>query len=156
MGFKVKALPQQNGGWFKPAASDGRDHREDVAILIEIKGLERQRPTPNGPKDSALVDMTFFYTEESLEAGEPDEVISGTRIEQTVLARDLFGLDVGDATINTIIQVPSKKPGQHPSWVWRPVSKNVEKAVIAYGEKLEAALAKELEDVPDFDSEDDD
>lgn len=150
MAFKTRAIPQQNGGWFKPA-----DYPQESVILVEVKALDRQRPTPNGPKDSALVDLTFFKSEESLSSGEPDEVLVGTRIEQTVLARDLFALDVGDATINTISQVPSKR-GLNPSWVWRPVTAAVEKQVVAYGEAREAALEKALADVPDFGDEDGD
>lgn len=144
MGFEVRSIPQQNGGWFKPA-----DHKDDVAILIEIKALDRQRPTDHGPKDSALCDLTFFKTQEALDAGKPDEVVTGCRIEQSVLARDLFALDVGDATISTVTQVPSKR-GLNPSWVWRSVPGAVQSKVIAYGQAREAALAAELEDVPDF------
>lgn len=144
MAFEVRSIPQQNGGWFKPV-----DHQNDIAILVEIKALDRQRPTDHGPKDSALCDLTFFKTQQALDAGKPDEVVTGCRIEQSVLARDLFALDVGDATISSLSQVPSKK-GLNPSWVWRPVPAAVQAKVVEYGVAREAALEAELEDVPDF------
>lgn len=153
MAFKTRSIPQQNGGWFKPKAENGRDHSQDVAILVEIKDLTRQRPTDHGPKDSVLCDMTFFYDADSLAKGEPDEIILGTRIEQTVLARDLFALEVGDATISTVTQVPSKK-GLNPSWVWRSVDSKTEKAVIAYGTAREEAAEKALAEVPGFGDDD--
>lgn len=148
MAFQVRSIPQQNGGWFKPA-----DHKDDLAILVEIKALDRQRPTDHGPKDSALCDLTFFKTEAALDSGKPDEVVTGCRIEQTVLARDLFALEVGDATISSLDQVQSKR-GLNPSWVWRSVPSSVQQKVIAYGVAREEALAKELEDVPDFGDDD--
>lgn len=148
MGFQTKSIPQQNGGWLKPA-----EHNDDAAILIEIKGLDRQRPTPNGPKDSVLADLTFFKSAASLDKGTPDEIVKGTRIEQSVLARDLFAMDVGDAVVSTVTQIPSKKQGQNPAWVWKSVSKDVEGKVVAYGEAREAAIDAELGDVPDFGSD---
>lgn len=143
MALTIKDLPKQNGGWFKPA-----DNMNAVAILVEVQGLERQRPTPNGPKDSALVDITIFDTAADLDAGKPSSITEGTRVEQSALARDLFALSVGDATIVTVDQVPTK---QKPAWVWRTVSADVRSKVIAYGEAREAAMQAAIDSVPDFD-----
>lgn len=137
--LNFKDVPQQGGGWFKPA-----DHKDAEAILVEVHSFDRQRPTPNGPKDSALVDITTF---EKLD-GEP-AVIKGTRIEQTVLARDLETL-VGAATIVTVDSVAAKKVGQHPAWVWRQVDAKARAAVIAYATKREADAQAALAAAPDF------
>jgi hypothetical protein len=142
--LNFKDIPQQGGGWFKPA-----EHKDAAAILIEVTAFDRQRPTPNGPKDSALCDLSIFPTEAELASGEP-LVIKGTRVEQTVLARDLADL-VGSATIVTVVQVPSKKAGAHPAWVWRPTSLDVKNQVIAYAQKREAEVQAALDAVPSFD-----
>jgi hypothetical protein len=138
-------IPVQGGGWFKPA-----DHKDATAFLIEVHQFERQRPTPNGPKDSILADVTVFKDGSALQAGTP-EVTKGQRIEQTILARDLETI-VGGATIVKLEQIPAKKPGAYPAWVWRPVTDaSVRNAVIAYAEKREAKAEAAVADAPDFD-----
>ncbi|ONI83516.1 hypothetical protein ALI22I_34040 [Saccharothrix sp. ALI-22-I] len=137
-------IPQQSGGWFKPS-----EHQGAVAILVEVKGFDRQRPTPNGPKDSALTDLSIFNSQADLDAGTPTEV-KGVRIEQTVLARDLAGL-VNSATVVTVTQVPNKKPGAHPAWVWRPVERAVMQKVVEYANKREQAVQAAVAAAPDFD-----
>ncbi|MFD7259303.1 hypothetical protein [Streptomyces sp. NPDC059874] len=145
MALVLKEIPVQGGGWFKPA-----DNVNAVAVLIEVHQYERQRPTPNGPKDSVLADVTVFQDAGALQAGTP-QVTKGQRIEQTILARDLETI-VGGATIVTLAQVPPKKPGAHPAWVWRPVTDaSVRNAVIAYADNREKAAEAALADAPDFD-----
>jgi hypothetical protein len=78
-------------------------------------------------------------------------VTKGQRIEQTILARDLETI-VGGATIVRLEQVPPKKPGAHPAWVWRPVTDSgVRTAVVDYANKREAAAEQAVADAPDFD-----
>ncbi|MCG8926669.1 hypothetical protein [Lentzea sp. CC55] len=137
-------IPNQSGGWLKPAELQGA-----VAILVEVKSFERQRPTPHGPKDSALVDISAFMSPADLDNGEP-EIQQGVRVEQTVLARDLGQL-VGQATVVTLAQVPSKTPGSKPAWVWRQVDRASQQKVVAYATKREAALQAAMSDAPDFD-----
>lgn len=144
MSVQIVDIPQQGGGWFKPA-----EHAGALAFLVEVKQFDRQRPTPNGPKDSVLVDISVFDSQASLDNGTPS-VTKGTRIEQTVLARDLEPL-VGSATVVKLDQVPSKRPGGHPAWVWRPVAGDVRAKVVAYVEKREAEIAAALDAAPDFD-----
>ncbi|MFJ6680607.1 hypothetical protein [Streptomyces werraensis] len=145
MALNLIDIPVQGGGWFKP-----KDNLGSVAILLEVHQFERQRPTPNGPKDSALADVTVFRDMASLQAGTP-QVTKGQRIEQTILARDLETI-VGGATIVTLDQVPPKKPGAHPAWVWRPVTDAaVRNAVIAYAEKREKDAEAAMDAAPDFD-----
>lgn len=145
MALNFIEIPQQGGGWFKPA-----DNKDAVAFLIEVHSFDRQRPTPNGPKDSVLADITIFHTMEELKAGTPTSVAKGQRIEQTILARDLETI-VGGATIVKLDQAPAKKPGARPAWVWRPVDNAVKTAVIKYATDREAQVQAALDDAPDFD-----
>ncbi|MFI7315495.1 hypothetical protein [Streptomyces venezuelae] len=144
MALNLASLPQANGGWFKP-----KDNVDAVAILVEVKAYDRQRPTPNGPKDSALCDISVWKSREQL--GGAPEVNCGQRIEQTVLARDLETV-VGQAVLVTVDQVPSKKPGGNPAWIWKPVTDpEIISAVVAYGEKRDAAVSAAAAEAPDFD-----
>ncbi len=140
----IKQLPTQ-GGFFNPA-----DLTDAVALLIEITGQERQRPTKSfGPKDTVIANVTAFDSLEDIEAGQPSEVLPGAIIQQTILARDLFAMDVGDAVVQTVTQIPSTR-GLNPSWVFRSVNKKVQNAVVAYCEKRDAEASRKLEAVPDF------
>lgn len=138
-------VPQGGGGWFKPV-----DHKDAVAFLVEVKDFERQRPTPHGPKDSALVDLTVFSDDDELATGTPSYQFTGMRIEQTVLAKDLSTL-VGAATIVQLAQVESKRPGSKPAWVWRQTSQDVKAKVIAFATKREEELAAAVAAAPGFD-----
>ncbi|WP_405799461.1 hypothetical protein [Streptomyces sp. NBC_01506] len=145
MGLNLIDIPVQGGGWFKPA-----DNINAAAILLEVHSFERQRPTPNGPKDSVLADVTIFKDAAALAAGTP-EVTKGQRIEQTILARDLETI-VDGATIVKLEQIPAKKPGAHPAWVWRPIADTaVRTAVVEYANKREAQAEAAVADAPDFD-----
>lgn len=145
MALNLIEIPVQGGGWFKPA-----DNINAVAILLEVHQFERQRPTPNGPKDSVLADVTVFKDGAALAAGSP-EVTKGQRIEQTILARDLETI-VGGATIVKLEQIPAKKPGAHPAWVWRPITDaSVRTAVVEYANQREAKAEAAVADAPDFD-----
>ncbi|WP_438470811.1 hypothetical protein [Streptomyces asiaticus] len=145
MALNLIDIPVQGGGWFKP-----KDNVNAVAILLEVHSFERQRPTPNGPKDSILADVTVFQDAAALAAGTP-QVTKGQRIEQTILARDLETI-VGGATIVTLAQVPPTKPGANPAWVWRPVTDAaVRNAVVEYANKREAQAEAALAAAPDFD-----
>ncbi|QNE75338.1 hypothetical protein F0344_12560 [Streptomyces finlayi] len=145
MALNLIDIPVQAGGWFKPADVQG-----SAAFLVEVHSFERQRPTANGPKDSALCDVTVFRTPDQLEAGTP-EITKGVRIEQTILARDLQAV-VGGATIVTLDQIPPSKPGQRPAWVWRQLSDaQARNKVIAYANEREAKAEAAVDDAPDFD-----
>ncbi|MFF3692049.1 MULTISPECIES: hypothetical protein [Streptomyces] len=145
MPLNLKDIPTANGGWFKP-----KEAAEAMAILVEVKDYERQRPTPNGPKDSALCDVTVFKTPEQLDRLAP-EVSKGQRIEQTVLARDLATL-IGSAVLVTVTQVPATKPGAHPAWVWKQITDmGIRNKVIAYAEQRDAAVDAAVAAAPSFD-----
>lgn len=138
-------IPTAGGGWFKPS-----DVKDALAFLVEVTSYEAQRPTPNGPKDSALCKITTFKDRESLEKLTP-EINQGIRVEQTLLARDLEKV-VGNATVVRLDQVPPKRPGAHPAWVWRPVTDaGVRKAVVEYAQARESAVEAAVADAPSFD-----
>lgn len=83
--------------------------------------------------------MTVFKTPEQLDKLAP-EVSKGQRIEQTVLARDLETV-VGGAVLVTVTQVPAKKPGAHPAWVWKQVADTgIRNQVVAYAAQRDAAV----------------
>lgn len=138
-------IPSGGGGWFKPDTD-----MIDYVFLLEVRSFERQRPTPYGPKDSAIVDFTIFKSEDALNAGKPDEVTEGVRVEQTVLSRDLAPV-AGGATVVTLAQAPSTKPGQRPAWVWRQASAEQKRKVVAYAEAREAAINAAMAAAPSFD-----
>ena len=143
MGFKVKELPQA-GGWFKPD-----EHVNDVAILIEVERVERQRPTQFGPKDTVYATATFFATQADLDSGTPSEVAKGMAFDKAYHAADLIRLGVGEATIVTIGQKATKKGND--AWCFlQPTAENKAK-VIAYGEAREAAKAEAIAAAPSFD-----
>lgn len=144
MGLNLIDLPS-GGGWFKPSTE-----MTDYVFLLEVASFERQRPTPYGPKDSAVANITTFKSEASLDAGVPDEVAEGVRIEQTVLARDLAPV-TGSATIVMLAQAPSTKPGQRPAWVWRQATPEAKRQVAAYAEAREAAINAAIASAPSFD-----
>ncbi|MGI5530134.1 hypothetical protein ACQEVX_22925 [Streptomyces syringium] len=145
MALNLMDIPTANGGWFKP-----KDNLDAVAILLEVKDFERQRPTPMGPKDSVVADVTTFRSREQLEKLAP-EVTRGQRIEQTVLAKDLESV-VGGAVLVTVAQVPPSKPGGYPAWVWKQVTDTgVRSQVLAYADQRDAALQAAVAEAPSFD-----
>lgn len=146
MALKFATLTEGGGGWFK-ADDEKLDYK---AFLIEVVGFTPQRPTAYGPRDSAIVNMTVFKTDESLNAGEPDEVFQAMRVEQSVLCRTLSEHQ-GEALIVVLAQSPSKKPGQRPAWVWRAADSATQKKVVAYAAALEEAENAALASAPSFD-----
>lgn len=144
LNFKEAA---QSGGFFKPA-----DYKDAEGFLIEVKGIDKQRPTPYGPKDSVRGVVTVFKDKAAVNAGEPSEVHENMRIESTVLTRDLAdNVGIGNATIVKLAQTTPSKPGQHPAWVWRQPEADVRKAIIDYATKREEQRAAALAAAPDFD-----
>lgn len=143
------ALKQLTGGsgYFSP-----KDHKEDVAILIEVKRFEHQRPGGTyGPKDTIHADVTYFATQADLDAGKPSLVGKNTMIQGTVLVRDLNDeVGEGNATVVTIAQ-SKPKPGQQPAWVLRTVPASVTEKVVAYADKRDTALAEAVAAAPSFD-----
>lgn len=137
------------GGWFKP-----KDHMPHVAVVIEVKDFTPQRPTSYGPKDSAVVDIAVFKTEEELEKGEPSHIQKGCRIETGILARDLgelYGKHGAFRTITSIVEGKASKPGQHPPIVFRPIAAELKAQASAWVKDRDEAIAAAIEAAPSFD-----
>jgi hypothetical protein len=142
MAFEIAALPQSGGTFFKP-----EDHKNDIAILIEPKRLEADRPSKFGAKDAIHADLTVFKTQADLDAGTPSEVLKGCIIQSVYLVSDITAL-IGKATVS----VPLKKQFKSGSsgWVWEAVAPEVVAKVAAYGTARDAAVAADMDDAPDF------
>jgi hypothetical protein len=143
MAFEVKKIPG-GGGFFKPP-----DHLDDLAILIEVRRFEAQRPGGiYGPKDTICADLTVFKDAAALDGGTP-EFISNTLIQHTVLVADLETL-IGEAAVAKLVQSKSNTPGHKPAFAWREVEASVQEKVVAYATARDEALAAAMADAPDF------
>lgn len=144
MALNIVDVQSSNGGFFKP-----EEHKDAVALLVEVNSFEHQRPGQFGPKDTIHADVSVFKTDAELDAG-PSVVLKGTLIQTTILARDLQTL-VGSATIVKLDKVKAKTAGRQDAWVWRAVEADVKAKVVAYAEKREAEIQAALAAVPSFD-----
>jgi hypothetical protein len=142
--FKVKAIPS-GGSYFK-----AEEHRSAVALLVEptkfVKdGNKRQDGTLS---DMVVANVTVFMDRESLNAGKPSKVLSGTRVTNQVLCSSLEDL-VGEATIATLDKRPTKNNNQ--AWYWSQVTDaDTVQKVVTYGEAREAELEAAAASMPDF------
>lgn len=143
MAFQVEKIPGGGGAFLKPS-----EYADAVAILIEVRRFEAQRPGTNyGPKDTIYADLTVFKDAAALDDGTP-EFIPNSIIQFMVLVSDLETL-VGKATIATLAQ--AKPNGGHkPAWVWREVDASVQEKVVAYATARDEALAAAMADAPEF------
>ncbi|MEV4642790.1 hypothetical protein AB0J80_36160 [Actinoplanes sp. NPDC049548] len=138
------------GAFFKPA-----DHMTDLAILVEPKRIDREQPNTYQGKttyrDEVTADITVFRTSESLEKGEPSEVIKGARIAYGMLTSTLDKIlkqGAGGAIVSVIRKVPTRNGA---GYVFRDVEGSVLAQVAACADKREAALAEAVASAPDFD-----
>lgn len=143
MTFETTKIPGGGGAFFKAA-----EHVNAVAILIEVRRFEAQRPGNFGPKDTIYADLSVFKDAAALDAGTPD-FISNAIIQSVVLVADLETL-VGKAAIAKLVQGKSKTAGNKPPWVWREVEASVQEKVVAYATARDEALAAAIADAPDF------
>jgi len=146
MAFEVEKIPGGGGAFFKPA-----NYVDAVAILIEVRRFQSQRPGNFGPKDTIYADLSIFKDEAALDAGTPEFVSNGI-VEATVLVRDLEVM-VGKATIAKLAQAKSATPGNKPAWVWREVESAVQEKVVAYATARDEAVAAAIADAPDFEDD---
>lgn len=135
-------LPQGAGAFFKPA-----EYADAVAILVDVKRFEAQRPGNFGPKDTVHADIFAFSSEADIEAGKAS-ISQGALIQNGALVRDLAGL-VGNATIVKLDKAFFKQVGKE-GWVWKPVDAALKAKVIAYATKRQQELEAAMEDAPDF------
>ncbi len=144
----AKPSEYTGGTIFKPA-----NHMNDLALLIEPKGIDRGIPnTYNGKttmRDEVTADVTVFGTSEALDKGEPTEVIKSARVVHTMLTSTLERI-LGGAMVGVVRRVPTKSGS---GYAFRDVDAPVEAAVEAFYTKREAAVADALAsgDMPSFD-----
>ena len=146
MAFETTKIPGGGGAFFKAA-----EHVNALAILIEVRRFEAQRPGNFGPKDTIYADLTVFKDEAALDAGTP-EFLSNSIIQSTVLVADLETL-VGKAATAKLVQGKSKTAGNKPPWVWREVEAPVQEKVVAYATARDEAVAAAIADAPSFEDD---
>jgi len=130
------------GSFFKTA-----DNLDAVAILVDVKRLEPQRPGKFGPKDAIHGDIHIFKDAASLDAGTP-EVLQGAIINQAPLVRDLADI-VGQATVVKLEMTHFKNVGKDVA-VFRTVDPLTKGKVVEYAKALQEKVAAEMDDAPDF------
>ena len=130
------------GAWFKPA-----EHTADVAILFEPKRVDRDQPSQYGVRDVAVGDITVFATEESLDKGEPTEVLKGGKVDKGLIISSLEKV-LGGA-MGGIVRKITLNNG-NTGWVLRDLDAKTEGKVVAYLEKRDKEIQDNLDSAPDF------
>lgn len=147
----IKKVSQGGGGWLKP-----EDHIDDVAILFEVKRIDRDRETDYGKKDSVVCDISYFATKKDLKNGVPSEIGKSVRVEFMALSSDLIDdVGVGNSTITSLGKSKPKK-NRKPAFIFKEVDDDIYDAVVEYIEARDAEVEKAMDDVPDFDDDEDD
>lgn len=133
------------GSYFK-----GDDYAHAVALLVEVKQLDRQVPTNYGPKDTITADITVFSSIEDIDA-DNGTLNPAVKIQQTDLVRRISHL-VGSATVVTVEKLPKGPKLPNGAWVWRQVDPEVKSKVVAYAQRRESGqtAAPAEEEMPDF------
>lgn len=137
-------LPK-SGEFFRP-----RDYADAVAIVVEPKRMERQRPSKFGPQDIIHADLTVFRSQDDVSAGAPLEM-PNAKVSGTALVRDLEAL-VGNATVVRLRQMEGSQ-GRSDFYVWdSAVDSAARKGAVEFVQAREATHeeAKSSGDMPDF------
>ena len=135
-------IPSGAGTFLKPA-----DHKDAVAVLIDVKRFEAQRPGKFGPKDTVHADVYVFDSEADIDAGKAN-ILQGALINSGAIVRDLAGL-VGNATVVKFDTAYFKNAGKD-GWVLRGVDAGTKAKVVAYATKRQQELEAAMEDAPGF------
>lgn len=142
------AKPSEFGGgtFFKPA-----EHMNDIALLVEPvridKNVHNEYQGRVSTRDEVAARITVFATEESLDKGEPTEVLENAKVVHGMLTSTLERV-VGGAIVAVVRRIPTKAGS---GYAFRDVDANVEAGVGVYFDAREAKVAEALADVPDFD-----
>lgn len=132
-----KQAPAGEKTFFKP-----KDAPEGAVYALFPKHFEAEKPTPYGPKDTAVAEAFVFANGK----GEPEHHPLW-QTEATVLARSIGrALDAGGAPLLVTIGKGVAKPGKQAPWVFNDADPSEYPDVVAFFEKRE----KELDDAPDF------
>lgn len=142
----AKASDLAGGSYFKPA-----DYMTALALLIEPKRIDKDvESTYNNQtrlRDEVIADITVFKTQESLDRGEPTEVLKSVKVVHGMLTGSLEKV-MGGAMLGIIRKVPTKGGA---GYAFRDVETAHEGLVATYYTKRESAAAEAMSDAPDFD-----
>lgn len=140
---KVSSLA--GGSVFKPG-----DHMNDLALLLEPaedglrKDVENTYQGKTTVRDEVVTTVTVFKTQESLDKGEPDEILDGVRVVHGMLT-DALKKVLGGVTVGVVRKVPTKAGS---GYAFRDPEGDAVSKVAAYYEAREKAVA-EVE-IPEF------
>lgn len=128
-----------------------KDHMNDLAILVEPTKVNKDVPHEyNGKRstrDEGIGRATIFATQESLDKGEPSEILEDVKFVHGMLVSTMEKT-VGGAFVAVVRKVPTSAGS---GFAFRDVEPAVETKVADYWTKREAAVKAALEDAPDFD-----
>lgn len=142
----AKASDLGGGAFFKPA-----DHMTDLALLIEPKRIDRNvESTYQGTsrlRDEVTADITVFKTQESLDKGEPTEVLKSVKVVHGMLTGSLEKV-IDGAMLGIIRKIPTKGGS---GYAFRDPEADAEAKVANYYTQREAAAAEAVAEAPSFD-----
>lgn len=142
----AKASDLGGGSYFKPA-----DHMTDLALLVEPKRIDKDVPsTYNGQtrkRDEVTADITVFKTQESLDRGEPSEVLKSVKVVHGMLTSSLEKV-MGGAMLGIVRKIPTQAGA---GYAFRDVEADAEAKVGTFYAKREQAAAEAVAEAPSFD-----
>lgn len=142
----AKASDLGGGTFFKPG-----EHMTDLALLVEPKRIDKGvKSTYNNvvrERDEVTADVTVFKTQESLDKGEPSDVLKSVKVTHGMLTSSLEKV-MGGAMLGIVRKIPTQAGS---GYAFRDVEGDAEAKVFAYYTKRESAAAEAVADAPDFD-----
>lgn len=142
----AKASDLGGGAYFKPA-----DHMTALALLVEPKRIDKDvESTYQGTtrlRDEVVADITVFKTQESLDKGEPSEVLKSVKVVHGMLTGSLEKV-MGGAMLGIVRKIPTKGGS---GYAFRDVEGSHEALVANYFTQREAAAAEAVAEAPSFD-----
>lgn len=141
----AKASDLGGGSYFKPA-----DHMTDLALLVEPKRVDKDvASTYNGVtrnRDEVTADITIFKTQESLDKGEPSEVLKSVKVVHGMLTSSLEKVMNG-AMLGIVRKIPTQAGS---GYAFRDVEADAEAKVANFYTARESAAAAAVAEAPSF------
>lgn len=144
-----KASDLGGGAFFKPA-----DHMTDLALLIEPKRIDKDvDSTYQGTtrvRDEVTADITVFKTQESLDKGEPTEVLKAVKVVHGMLTSSLEKV-LADGPNGAMLGIVRKIPTKAGSgYAFRDPEADAEGKVFTFYTKRESEAAEAVAEAPSF------
>jgi hypothetical protein len=138
------------GGNLPPFFNPG-DFTDALAIIFEPKKVQYDVPGKWGPRTHVTAQISVFKNEPQLEEGRP--VVQTVTINTKSIADELDDQFKTDKSAAVIATVKPYKPkgGGRDTFVMRQPAEGYYDLAAAYYEGREKALAKAIDDAPDFD-----